>query len=137
MEEATIIFQPSGHRGKIPRGKSLLDAAQGLGENIESLCGGKGSCGKCKILIAEGRYPKHGVTSSCKHLSGWQEAEARFIRDVLPNLHWGRMKDTFVYGDRVQADLEALTGAAEMAVIAASASTLAAPSGSRSPSWKR
>lgn len=79
MEEATIIFQPSGHRGKIPRGKSLLDAAQEFGENIESLCGGKGSCGKCKILIAEGRYPKHGVTSSCKHLSGWQEAEARFI----------------------------------------------------------
>ena len=79
MEKATIIFQPSGRRGKISKGKNVLDAARELGENIESLCGGKGSCGKCKVLIAEGHYPKYGVTSHRKNLSRWQKTEANFI----------------------------------------------------------
>jgi len=79
MQKATIIFQPSGYRGKISKGRSILEAARECGENIESLCGGKGSCGKCRILIAEGRYPKYGIVSSRKHLSGWKKAEARYI----------------------------------------------------------
>ncbi|MBL7181324.1 MAG: DUF4445 domain-containing protein [Desulfobacterales bacterium] len=79
METAIVIFQPSGHRGKISKGKTILEAARELGENIESLCGGKGACGKCRVLIAEGQYPKYGVESSRNHLSGWQESEARFI----------------------------------------------------------
>ena len=79
MEKATIIFQPSGHRGKISKGKNVLDAARELGENIESLCGGKGSCGKCKVLIAEGYYAKYGVTSHLKNLSRWRKIEANFI----------------------------------------------------------
>ena len=79
MEKATIIFQPSGRRGKISKGKNVLDAARELGENIESLCGGKGSCGKCKVLIAEGHYPKYGVTSHRKNLSRRQKTEANFI----------------------------------------------------------
>lgn len=76
---ATVIFQPSGLRGRISKGKNILEAARELGENIESLCGGKGACGKCRVLAAEGQYPKYGVESSRSHLSGWQESEARFI----------------------------------------------------------
>jgi uncharacterized 2Fe-2S/4Fe-4S cluster protein (DUF4445 family) len=79
MKMATIIFQPSGFRGKIPKGKTVLEAARDLGENIESLCGGKGTCGKCRILISEGRYPKYGIDSQRKNLSGWQKTEAKFI----------------------------------------------------------
>ena len=82
MEKATIIFQPSGHRGKIPKGKNVLDAARELGENIESLCGGKGSCGKCKVLIAEGHYPKYDVISHRKNLSRWLKTEANFINST-------------------------------------------------------
>ena len=79
METATIIFQPSGHRGKIPKNKSILEAARELGESIESLCGGKGICGKCKVLIAEGSYPKYDIFSGRKHISGWKKDENRFI----------------------------------------------------------
>jgi uncharacterized 2Fe-2S/4Fe-4S cluster protein (DUF4445 family) len=79
METATIIFQPSGHRGKISKNKSVLEAARELGENIESLCGGKGSCGKCRVLIAEGSYPKYNIVSGRNHISGWKKAENRFI----------------------------------------------------------
>jgi len=79
MEKATIIFQPSGCRGKILKGKTVLNAAQELGENIESLCGGNGTCGKCRILISEGHYPKYGIDSRRKNLSAWQKTEANFI----------------------------------------------------------
>ena len=48
------MFQPSGRRGKFPCEINLLTAALELGEPIESLCGGKGSCGKCMILINNG-----------------------------------------------------------------------------------
>lgn len=81
MKKATIIFQPSGFRGKIPKGKTVLEAAREIGENIESLCGGKGTCGKCRILISEGRHPKYGIDSRRKNLSGWQKTEANFIDD--------------------------------------------------------
>ena len=79
METATIIFQPSGHRGKISKNKSVLEAARELGENIESLCGGVGSCGKCRVLIVEGSYPKYNIVSDRNHISGWKKAENRFI----------------------------------------------------------
>jgi len=79
MESATIIFQPSGHRGKISKNKSVLEAARELGENIESLCGGKGSCGKCRVLIADGSYPKYNIVSGRNNISGWKKAENRFI----------------------------------------------------------
>ncbi len=79
MPKATIIFQPSGLRGKISKGRTVLEAAHELGENIESLCGGKGTCGKCRILISEGHYPKYGIASRRKNISAWQKAEANFI----------------------------------------------------------
>ena len=79
METPTIIFQPSGRRGKISKNKSVLEAARELGENIESLCGGKGSCGKCRVLIVEGSYPKYNIVSGHNHLSGWKKAENHFI----------------------------------------------------------
>jgi len=81
METTTVIFQPSGLRGKISKNKNVLEAARELGENIESLCGGKGSCGKCRVLIAEGSYPKYNIVSGRNHISGWKKAESRFIDD--------------------------------------------------------
>jgi len=49
-----IVFQPSGRRGTFPCEINLLTAALELGEPIESLCGGKGSCGKCMVFINKG-----------------------------------------------------------------------------------
>ncbi len=76
---ATIIFQPSGRRGEVPVGITILEASRRIGADIESLCGGKKTCGKCKVKIEEGRFEKYGVQSGQKHLSEWQEEEAKFI----------------------------------------------------------
>lgn len=49
--EIMIIFQPSGRRGPARAGQTVLEAARNLGVEIESACGGKGSCGKCRVRI--------------------------------------------------------------------------------------
>jgi uncharacterized 2Fe-2S/4Fe-4S cluster protein (DUF4445 family) len=49
-----VIFLPSGRRGEVPEGKTVLEASRELGVGIESLCGGKRNCGKCKVKWVQG-----------------------------------------------------------------------------------
>jgi uncharacterized 2Fe-2S/4Fe-4S cluster protein (DUF4445 family) len=73
-----VIFQPSGRRGEVVEGRILLDAARDLGVEIESICGGQQTCGKCKILVEEGQFSKYGIRSACEHLSPEGEAERSY-----------------------------------------------------------
>ncbi len=75
-----VNFQPSGSRGEVEEGKSLLEAAQKLGVDLESICGGKGTCGKCKVRVEEGYFEKDAMESSMSHLSGFAEVEKKFIK---------------------------------------------------------
>jgi uncharacterized 2Fe-2S/4Fe-4S cluster protein (DUF4445 family) len=75
-----VVFTPSGKRGSFPVGTPLLQAARALGVDIDSVCGGRGLCGRCQVLVAEGEFAKHGVTSSNDSLSAFSEPEARFSR---------------------------------------------------------
>lgn len=70
-----VIFQPSGRRGAAAPGKSLLEAARELGADIESPCGGTGQCGKCRIKLETGFFPKYGIESDRDHLSPASEEE--------------------------------------------------------------
>jgi uncharacterized 2Fe-2S/4Fe-4S cluster protein (DUF4445 family) len=54
MKKSQVIFLPSGRRGEISEGKTVLEASRELGVGIESLCGGKGSCGKCRVKWIQG-----------------------------------------------------------------------------------
>jgi len=47
----TVTFQPSGRRGPAAAGDTLLSVARGLGVEIESVCGGKGVCKKCRVRV--------------------------------------------------------------------------------------
>lgn len=64
-----VIFQPSGRQGEVPTGTSLLDAARMLGVDVDSICGGRQTCGKCKLLVEDGAFAKHGITSAAEHLT--------------------------------------------------------------------
>ncbi len=77
--KAMIIFQPSGRRGEVPKGVSLIEASRLLGVDIETLCGEKKLCGKCKVRIEEGRFEKFGIDSKKSHVSPWQEEEDKYI----------------------------------------------------------
>jgi len=68
---------PSGRRATVPDGQTLRDAARSLGEDIEAICGGKGSCGKCRVRILNGS--EGGLHSEMGHLGPLSEAEIRFV----------------------------------------------------------
>ncbi len=78
-KNAMLIFQPSGRRGEVPKGITLIEASRLLGVDIEALCGEKKVCGKCVVRIEEGHFEKYNVQSGMSHVSGWQEEEEKFI----------------------------------------------------------
>ncbi len=70
---------PSGRRGLAPDGETLLDAARQLGVEIESICGGRLTCAKCKVRIEEGDFAKHGIRSSAAHVSPPADKEVALL----------------------------------------------------------
>ena len=65
----TVILQPSGRRGQVDEGTSVRAAARELGVEIESICAENATCGKCMILVEEGRFEKYNIDSKREHLS--------------------------------------------------------------------
>jgi len=79
-KESLVIFMPSGRRGRVAPGQTVLNAARRIGVEIESICGGRLTCGKCKVQVEEGRFPKHGVESSPGNLSPAGEEERQLLQ---------------------------------------------------------
>ena len=73
-----VLFMPSGKRGRFPVGTSVLEAARTLGVYVESVCGGRATCGRCQIEVQEGQFAKHGITSSNDHISPVGPKEKRY-----------------------------------------------------------
>src|SRR5262249_19283598 len=63
-------------------------AARSLGVDVDSVCGGRAICGRCQVLVMEGEFAKHGVSSQAQHLSPVSEAEKSYAaRRKLPAGH--------------------------------------------------
>jgi uncharacterized 2Fe-2S/4Fe-4S cluster protein (DUF4445 family) len=77
--DALVVFMPSGKRGRFQLGTPLLTAARALGVDIDSVCGGRALCTRCQVLIAEGEFAKHNVSSSAGHLSAISAPEQKLI----------------------------------------------------------
>ncbi|WP_425450247.1 ASKHA domain-containing protein [Virgifigura deserti] len=76
--DALIVFMPSGRRGRFPVGTPVLQAARALGVDIDSVCGGRGICGRCQVEVSEGEFAKLGVSSRLANLSPFGEVEQRY-----------------------------------------------------------
>ncbi|MEZ5811136.1 MAG: ASKHA domain-containing protein [Rhizobiaceae bacterium] len=77
-DDPLVLFMPSGKRGRFPIGTPILDAARQLGVYVESVCGGRGICGRCQVEVQEGRFAKHGITSAADHISPVGPKETRY-----------------------------------------------------------
>ena len=73
-----VLFMPSGKRGRFPKGTAILDAARELGVYVESVCGGRGICGRCQCEIQTGQFAKHGITSAAENISPPGPKEIRY-----------------------------------------------------------
>ena len=49
-----VAFLPAGKKINIPWGTTLIKAANEAGVEVDAVCGGKGTCGKCRAKVIEG-----------------------------------------------------------------------------------
>jgi len=75
----TIILQPSGRRGQVDEGISVRAAARDLGVEIESICAENATCGKCMVLVEEGRFEKYNIESKRENLSPMGGEERAYL----------------------------------------------------------
>ncbi len=80
IDQAMVVFTPSGKRGSFALGTSVLQAARELGVDLDSVCGGRGLCGRCQVQCANGEFSKHNIVSRPDHLSDATRVEARYQR---------------------------------------------------------
>ena len=83
-QDALIVFTPSGRRGQFPLGTAILDAARALGVDLDSVCGGRGICGRCQVVQSVGEFAKHGVSSRAEHLTEFGPIERRYHEKRAP-----------------------------------------------------
>ena len=79
--DVRVVFTPSGRRGRFAKNTTVLEAARELGVDLDSVCGGRGICGRCQIELSEGSFAKHGIESRHDHLSSFSRVEADYARE--------------------------------------------------------
>ncbi len=75
---AHVVFTPSGKHGDFPVGTAVLQAARTLGVDLDSVCGGRGICGRCQVVPGFGDFSKFKVKSDPSHISEFGQVETRY-----------------------------------------------------------
>ncbi len=73
-----IVFTPSGLVGQAEQGTTLLAAAREMGVDLDSVCGGRGICGRCQVTVEEGNFAKWAIDVDATSVSPFTETEARY-----------------------------------------------------------
>ena len=83
-DKLRVTFLPKGSDTRVPPGTTIFHAAAWIGQPVESTCGGRGTCGKCRVRVVSGPDPV--TPADQQHLdaediaSGWRlscQAEVR------------------------------------------------------------
>jgi len=96
-----VIFEPSGRRGNVSAGKTIIEAAQDLGADIQNVCGSQAQCGKCKVRIIKGVSANQGNASPKKNLSPIEEGEKSHLSEKQLADGWRLACQTRILGDVV------------------------------------
>ncbi|TMC62863.1 MAG: DUF4445 domain-containing protein [Chloroflexota bacterium] len=54
QKKLEVVYQPFDKATRVPPGTTLFSAAHWIGLPIDSTCGGRGTCGKCKVQVLQG-----------------------------------------------------------------------------------
>ena len=95
-QNCCVRFQPSGLKTEVPRGATLLEAAQRAGVYLTSLCGGDGTCGKCTVVVSEGDVDAPPAAPPAEARTGRTvlACQARVRGDVTVSVPCGHALDT-------------------------------------------
>ncbi len=58
-----------------------------MGVEIEGICGGRLTCGKCKVRIEDGVFQKHGIVSMPDHVTPPNDDEKDFLKRLEDDEH--------------------------------------------------
>jgi len=85
-----VIFEPDGKRVRVEAGITILQAVKEAGIIIRSECGGRGVCGKCKVIvknadaISEISSIERKLLSQCEIEEGYRlSCQTRIFKDVM------------------------------------------------------
>jgi uncharacterized 2Fe-2S/4Fe-4S cluster protein (DUF4445 family) len=83
-----ITYRPYDKSTRVPPGTTLFSAAHWIGLPIDSTCGGRGTCGKCKVQIVEGAAALTAADSKQLEAreieAGWRlSCQARVYEDTV------------------------------------------------------
>jgi uncharacterized 2Fe-2S/4Fe-4S cluster protein (DUF4445 family) len=86
-----VVFTPSGLDSVVEPGVAVLDVARRLGADLDTVCGGRGICGRCQVTVSEGSFAKWGITSQASSLGPLAsiETDYRGNRPLQPNHRLG------------------------------------------------
>ena len=104
-KQVKVVFTPSGRRGSFPLNTPLLHAARVLGVDIDSVCGGRGLCGRCQIICTDGAFPKHEIISKSSHLSPVCATEIKYGERKVPLANGRRLSCHTLLLDDVVIDV--------------------------------
>lgn len=84
IDRIKVRFQPSGRAAEIVKGtENLLSISKRAGIDLDSVCGGKGTCGRCRVLVKELDAPL--TDDERKHLSATEISKGmRLACQVFP-----------------------------------------------------
>ncbi len=86
-EKLKVTFLPKDVATRVPPGTTLFHAAAWTGQPVESACGGRGTCGKCRVRVVEGTVVV--VPADLEHLSaeeiaaGWRLSCQQEVRSAM------------------------------------------------------
>jgi len=82
-----VTYQPFDRTTRVPPGTTVFSAAHWIGLPIDSTCGGRGTCGKCKVRIVNGltdaETADHRQLRPQEIEEGWRlSCQARIYEDM-------------------------------------------------------
>jgi len=82
-----VTYRPFDRTTRVPPGTTLFSAAHWIGLPIDSTCGGRGTCGKCKVRVVEGTSEvttaDHRLLRKDEVDNGWRlSCQARIYEDM-------------------------------------------------------
>ena len=82
-----VKYLPFDRVTRVPPGTTLFSAAHWIGLPIDSTCGGRGTCGKCKVRVVEGKTDAetadHRLLRPAEIDEGWRlSCQARIYEDM-------------------------------------------------------
>jgi len=88
QKKLEVTYRPYDKSTRVPPGTTLFSAAHWIGLPIDSTCGGRGTCGKCKVQVIEG--PSEITSADHKQLqvaelqTGWRlSCQAKVYEDTV------------------------------------------------------